>query len=380
MTFYVTFPGDATRISTFGGTPYFITNAINGFGATSQGLDLGRTFETKLRRLLWNGFNVATGRGRGGFQYSDLMLDHLWKKAPAFTKDDTLINVFQLFGKAALRSPARKAFYIDMTLDQLFDFYQLPVSRKIQRMAIAKEKAGYAQVDLVMCKSQWAASSLAETYGVPADRIKVIVPGANVQPALARQLGEIPVSPPGDRLKLLFVGKDSVRKGLLRLLDAMVFLGELQDRIEINVVGVGEDALPVEYRGRPNVNIIGFVNKDREADRFCSLLANSDLGLLLSTAEAGGLSLREFQLAGLGVIAPNVGGSPEWVAPGAGVLVNPTDTPEQIAAILRDLVLAPERVLAMKQAARAALHKMDWRYVISDMISAIDAAAPRQAS
>ena len=378
MTYYIAFPGKASDESHFGGTPYYLSKAFNAIGCPSACLDLVPPPRIRWLRLAWNALNLIRGKGKGGFQYSDIYLNHVWQEAPEFSAQDTIINLFQVFGPKALQSPARKVFYFDMTLCQLFREYKLPISLPLQAAAIAKETACFHAADLILTKSQWAANSVIEDYGIAPDKVKAVVAGANVADDLVTYLEHAPPPPPHDRVRFLFIGKEPERKGLFRFLDAVRLLPDLKDHIELHLVGLDESLIPASYRDICPMVIHGFINKKRESQRFCDVMLACDVGILLSTAEAGGFSLREFQLAGMAVIAPRVGGSPEWVEPGAGVFVNPEDDAQAIALLLGNLLARPETIAAMRAAARLGRANIGWRQTARQILAHIE-ALPAQA-
>ena len=76
------------------------------------------------------------------------------------------------------------------------------------------------------------------------------------------------------------------------------------------------------------------VDKIKYPESYFSLVGDCDVGCLLSSAEAGGISIREFHALGLAVIYPKVGGSPEHAILDASIGVE-TDLPNiDIAKIL----------------------------------------------
>jgi len=80
-------------------------------------------------------------------------------------------------------------------------------------------------------------------------------------------------------------------------------------------------------------------------------LAELDLCVQPTRAEPFGLALLEAMGAGLPVVAAEVGGVPELVAPGCGVLVPPED-PEALTEAVAVLAADPERRAALGAAAR----------------------------
>lgn len=372
MRYFITFPGEAGNVDHFGGTPYNLGMAMRAIGQECHFLSLTADPVVKTARIIRGGVNLLAGKGRGGFHYSDFFLNRIWKGAPTFRSGDVLINFFQLYGRPAWAEPARKVFYLDMTLNQYFAGYDPSMHSSIQKRSLAREKEGYNRADLVIGRSQWASDSFANDYDVAPDRIRTVLPGANVSDDFIRYLRDAPIPAPHGRLRFLFMGKDPVRKGLPRFFDALRVMPELRDKVEMHVIGLTQDQIPAADRELCPVHIHGFVSK-KDTRAFCDIMLGCDVGILLSYAEAGGFALREFQLAGLAVIAPNVGGSPEWVEPGTAVLVHPQDDAARIAALLKDLVDHPDKVAAMQAASRERRDTIAWTRTARNICNEIEA-------
>jgi hypothetical protein len=95
------------------------------------------------------------------------------------------------------------------------------------------ERAFHAASGLVTW-SEWARRSLIDDYNVPAERIRVLAPGAHRS---FFQIGRGRTAPSDDcrdRIHLLFVGADFERKGGPMLLDLM--LGSLGNYCELHLV------------------------------------------------------------------------------------------------------------------------------------------------
>jgi glycosyltransferase involved in cell wall biosynthesis len=90
------------------------------------------------------------------------------------------------------------------------------------------------------------------------------------------------------------------------------------------------------------------------------MVAACDVGCLLSLAEAGGMSLREFCRLGIPTIAPLTGGSPEQVVEGATHLVAPDAPDAEIADILLRLATKPGLLARQKEIAWRERKAADW--------------------
>ncbi|MFO0813398.1 MAG: glycosyltransferase family 4 protein [Gemmatales bacterium] len=359
--------GDANSPVTWSGIPYHFLQAAQAFQLIDRGLPLSTAGTIwKQRRLFWNAWRVMTRQGRGGYQYSVSFLEKLWKPWLAQLLDQTIINCFQLYPPSLVQYPRyHKYYYIDMTLLQLFDEYgdRERIGPAIARDALAREKEGYQAAEKVVCHSRWAAESVINDYGVAPDKVHAIIPGANLnRKTLLHWQENFPgrTRQPGEPLKLIFIGKYWDRKGLDRLLEALLLVQQHSSSIELKVLGCEKQSLPAHLQNVPNVEWLGFIDKRKELPRFLQLLAEADVGCLLSRAEAGGMVLREYHAAGLIVMGPRVGGAPEHLFSEAGQAFPPSATPLEVADWLLRLMHDQDYYHVLRNAAWACRHLATW--------------------
>ncbi len=144
----------------------------------------------------------------------------------------------------------------------------------------------------------------------------------------------------------LCVGGLTERKNVVRLADAFGRLGDG------TLTFVGEGALRPRLEGRPGVTVAGSVPHG-EIPRF---LARADVLCQPSLVEPLGQALLEAMACARSVVATRVGGPPELVSPGAGVLVDPLDV-DALAEALRQAAALP----VPNEAARVAAELHDVR-------------------
>jgi glycosyltransferase involved in cell wall biosynthesis len=149
-----------------------------------------------------------------------------------------------------------------------------------------------------------------------------------------------------ERPAFVHVGSLSERKNVLRLADAFAEL----DRGSLTFVGDGP--LRPRLEGRDRVRVVGAVAHDAVP----GWLAAADVVCGPALVEPFGQALLEALAAGRPVVATRVGGPPEFVPAGAGVLVDPLDP----AALARALAAAAE-LPAPNDAACAAAAAHDVR-------------------
>jgi glycosyltransferase involved in cell wall biosynthesis len=123
--------------------------------------------------------------------------------------------------------------------------------------------------------------------------------------------------------RFLCVGSLSERKNVVRLADAF---GQLTDG---SLTFVGEGPRRSQLDGRDRVTLVGTVPHDE----IPGWIAQSHVLCQPSLVEPFGLALLEAMAMGRSVVATRIGGPPEFVTPGAGVLVDPTDEDELARAL-----------------------------------------------
>jgi glycosyltransferase involved in cell wall biosynthesis len=159
---------------------------------------------------------------------------------------------------------------------------------------------------LILFSSQWAADSAVNYYDVDRTKIHVIPFGANIdEPPSAETIKSKIADRPRDKVKLLFVGVDWVRKGGDF---AIAVAGELNKRglqTELNLVG-----------SRPAMELPSFVryhgflskSKPSEASRLNSLYSSSHFFILPTRAECCAIAFGEASSFGVPTVTTDVGG------------------------------------------------------------------------
>ena len=138
----------------------------------------------------------------------------------------------------------------------------------------------------------------------------------------------------------LCLGSLSERKNVLRLARAF------EKRGEGMLVFVGDGPLRGALEGRPGIRLVGRVEHDAVPTR----IAAADVVCQPSISEPFGLATLEAMASARSVVATSVGGPPEFVTPGAGVLVDPLDE-TALGAALSGAAALPAPNLAGREAA-----------------------------
>jgi glycosyltransferase involved in cell wall biosynthesis len=196
----------------------------------------------------------------------------------------------------------------------------------------------------VVAVSQWLLDRLVEVVPEAAAKSSVIDCGVDLERFSVLDAGEARESvgwtPEGTGF--LCLGSLNERKNVLRLARAF------EQRGEGELVFVGDGALRSALEGRRGINLAGLVAHDEVP----AWIAAADVVCQPSLMEPFGLSTLEGLASGRAVVATRIGGPPEFVPDGAGVLVDPNDD-ASVRAGLEAAALLPRPNLDARRAAEA---------------------------
>ena len=167
----------------------------------------------------------------------------------------------------------------------------------------------------VVAVSGWLRERLVAAVPEAAGKTEVIDCGVDLERFAPRDAAEARerVGWRPDGTAFLCLGSLTERKNVLRLARAFAHRGEG------SLAFVGDGPLREALAGRPGVRLVGRVAHDDVPD----WVAAADVVCQPSLVEPFGLATLEGMAAARSVVATTVGGPPEFVAPGAGVLVDP---------------------------------------------------------
>ena len=192
----------------------------------------------------------------------------------------------------------------------------------------------------VIAVSAWLRARLEQSVPEARGKTEVVNCGVDLQrfSPLARAPGPSPA--------FVCVGSLIERKNVVRLADAFARLGKG------TLTFVGDGPLRSRLEGRPGVTVTGYVPHDAVPGH----LAAADVLCQPSLVEPFGQATLEAMACARSVVATSVGGPPEFVPRGAGVLVDPEDE-----AALAEALRAAAALPVLNHAARAAAEKHDVR-------------------
>jgi glycosyltransferase involved in cell wall biosynthesis len=183
-----------------------------------------------------------------------------------------------------------------------------------------------------------------------AARMQTIVPTARID-AIPNgvRLAERKAQPAaGEAVKVVFLGRIGDHKGTFRLLDAWAklacepgFDGERGFLATLTIAGDGEVALAQRYCRDLCLEDTVTVNDWLSEREVGELLDRAHILVLPSRNEGQPMAVLEAMARGLCVVATSVGGLPEMIGDGCGVLIPPDDA-EAISGALRKVVYDPQ--------------------------------------
>jgi glycosyltransferase involved in cell wall biosynthesis len=146
-----------------------------------------------------------------------------------------------------------------------------------------------------------------------------------------------------ETLKVLYVGRDERRKGLVEIMGAV---GELNKRhlshTDYVLVGHMSDETRRLAARHPNVHLLGV----KHGEELATIYANADIGVVASSWENMPFAVLESLASGLPVVASDVGGIPELVENGiCGLLVTMTEHGEYVPDAAKRLARALESLV-----------------------------------
>ena len=230
----------------------------------------------------------------------------------------------------------------------------------------------------VIAISPTTARDLHRHYGVPIDRIDVVLPGTD-RSMHQREQSQI-ANGIRDAVHLLSVGSIIPRKGFPDLLAALAPLADLPWTLSIagdttRNTGAFEqligDITRFGFEGR--VQVLGAVS-DSE---LISLYTQADVFVLASLFEGYGMVYAEAMAYGLPIIATRGGAIPDTVPSEAGLLVRPGDVPALTLALKKVIEDAPYRAHLSSGAFRAAAQQPTWDEAVQQFALALRRFTPR---
>ena len=137
--------------------------------------------------------------------------------------------------------------------------------------------------------------------------------------------------------------------------------------VRLRVIG----RCPDEIASMDGVDYLGAIDKNASPERFVEAIRTVDLGCQLSRAELMGIAILEFLRVGVPAMATAVGGAPDVLGNGGGLLLAANVTAEAVAKEVQALMDAGPRYNALRLEAVAQSGWASWRRAARDIDAAL---------
>jgi glycosyltransferase involved in cell wall biosynthesis len=228
------------------------------------------------------------------------------------------------------------------------------------------------RADRVLATSDYSAARIAESYGVPAQRIAVVPEPIDLD-RWRQALNAVPELPREGKA-ILCVAHLYPRKDVATLLSAM---SRLPQETVLRVVGTGPELASLRRQARElrldrRVEFLGHVSFARLAGEY----RRADVFCLPSRQEGFGIVFLEAMAAGLPIVAVRAAAVPEVIPDGVcGVLV-PAASPDELARALNRLLSSADERRRMGEAGRRRAPMYDMSLVATRFLEAVGLATP----
>lgn len=366
----VVFPGDPSQKATWSGIPSGLIGGLEAAGV--EPVPIGVEPPAALLAATTNTVAAAYLRPRGGLRTavrnarqaaraSAALAAVTSRAAPAsLRRAGRLDGAIQIGTGYTLHSEAPVVTYEDMTIPQTrthpYAGWDL-LTRRSFDSRMARQRRAYELAAGCCLTSPWAAQSVLDDYGIPAEKVHVVGIGCNhVAPAVEREWG----TP-----RFLFVGLDWERKNGPGLLRAFARLREELPAAQLDLVG-GHPPL-----SQPGVSGHGVLRLDlpEQHERLERLLAAATCFVMPSHSEASAIAYVEAATAGLPSIGTSAGGSDYLIGDG-GLIVDPGDDNALLEAMRR--LAEPDTAARMGAAAKERSRLFSWEAVAARVLTALE--------
>ncbi|MBW3578469.1 MAG: glycosyltransferase family 4 protein [Actinobacteria bacterium] len=327
----------------------------NALADRAQVVDLGVRYRTVPVWLMKAAHaRRADGRWVSTWKQSTLM-DHYCAWDLSRHRYDKLDMVVEIGDLAVVDGPF--ALYQDMSYDALLQLYdgQLLQFPGLNREAILRRRERqrmiYERASLIFAMSRWFADALERWSDVDPSKVRVLHPGTHL-PSHGHSLPRSHRPAKSRRQRLLFVGRDFVRKGGDLVLAALAELRRDHDP-EITLTVAGPAVWTGDADVPEGVDFLGSVSTRQVA----RLLERHDLFVMPSRFEGFGIAFAEALSFGVPCVARDDFAMPELIRDGHnGGLVRSDRVDELVAKILSVLTDDSIYDVVRREAGRVRTH------------------------
>jgi glycosyltransferase involved in cell wall biosynthesis len=282
----------------------------------------------------------------GKYRYSGLAFHRNSRRAQRVADAHPGFNACLMYGTTYNpRLPAPTYCYFDATTVQVLNaaaWEHKDFSSAQRRHAVAYQQGVFDQCTGIFPRTEWAAGSVREDYGLPESKICIAGAGPN---HYAEPLPHAPY----DRKRILFIGKEFDRKGGPLILDAFRLVRKTIPDARLAIVGcdpgIREDG----------VEIVGVINKKHPdgVQRLLTQYSEASVFCVMSTFEPFGIVIVEAQNSFVPCVVPARFAFTETVVDNVTGRHVAEDDPRILADTLTELLLDPARLESMGRAGHA---------------------------
>lgn len=226
---------------------------------------------------------------------------------------------------------------------------------------IAADLEGCSNTDYFLAPSNFVKKSLIAN-GIKEEQIKLVPYGVNTDiftPSGPKKLHK------GEKIRLLYVGSISYRKGIHRLLKVV----STMDNVELTLAGSysPNSDIVIEYQDTPNIHFLGFITRDR----LNQIYNDNHIFVLPSFCEGMAMVGLEAMSAGLPIICTTNTGVNDAVVEGINGFVYAPEDENALRAHIGWFKDNPDRLESMSKSARETSLGYTWDIYHQNVIKAI---------
>jgi len=278
------------------------------------------------------------------YRYSSFGLGRNTRRAEAIAKDTPDYNACLMYGTTFHPKLGLPTYcYFDATAAQVakaggWSFGQRTPAQN--QAVVDYQQRVFDDCTAIFPRTQYAASSVHEDYGIELE--KITVPGAGFNHnAAALPHGSY------DNKNILFIGADFERKGGYLILDAFKIVRQSMPDATLTIIGPNPDIQ------EPGVNVVGRIYKDKDdgLNRIMEYYSQASVFCIMSELEPFGIVIIEAQHSYVPCIVPAKFAFTETVQDGITGRHITDETPETLSSVMLELLSDPSKLEAMGKAA-----------------------------
>lgn len=306
---------DASDVNNWSGTSYYMSKALASHNSLDyiDSLKERNLLVSKAKKLFY-----TLGLKKNYLRDRDLSTVKGYSKQIARALKQSSYDVVfspSSIPIALLKCQQPIVFWTDATFAGMLEFYSdfSNLCAETLRNGMLIEQAALDRCALAIYSSHWAAETAIKYYQVDANKIKVVLFGANLEcDRTIEDIQKLIRAKPKDLCKLLFIGVDWQRKGGDIALEVARSLNSSGVNTELTIVG----CQPPSNRPLPSfIKVVGRISKATEEgkQRLDRLLSESHFLILPTQADCSSMVCSEANSFGVPCLMTNVGGMPSII-------------------------------------------------------------------